>query len=84
MTCVPADTYDRLLDYLDRLGQAGLHFRLARARSDALMVEVSVPGQHWEIEFMRDGTVEVERYVSAAGVEADTALLDRLITDFAD
>lgn len=84
MAYVPADTYDRLLDYLDRLDQAGLQFRLARVRSDALMIEVSVPGQHWEIEFMRDGTVEIERYISAAGVESDTSLLDRLITDFAD
>ena len=69
---------------LQQLEAAKIHYTLARVRDDTIMVEVSVPGQHWEIEFMRDGTVEIERYVSAAGVEADTTLLDRLITEFAD
>ena len=29
-----------------------------------LMVEVVVPGQRWEIEFLDDGTVEIEKFIS--------------------
>lgn len=28
------------------------------------MMLVAIPGQRWEIEFMRDGEIEVERFTS--------------------
>ena len=40
------------------------------------MIEVSLPGWRWEIEFMADGSVDIERYRSVAGVENDPALLE--------
>jgi len=45
------------------------------------MIDVSVPGWRWEIEFMADGSVDVERYRSVAGVENDPSLLDQLLRD---
>ena len=47
------------------------------------MVEVAVPGQRWEIEFMDDGTVEIEKFISD-GTFHDHNELDALFRDFSD
>lgn len=47
------------------------------------MVEVAVPGQRWEIEFMEDGTVEIEKFISD-GDYYDEQELEVLLRDFAD
>jgi hypothetical protein len=41
----------------------------------------SLPGWRWEIEFMADGAVEVERYQSVDGVEDQPDLLEERFTD---
>jgi hypothetical protein len=41
-------------------------------------VAISLPGWHWEVEFMADGSVEVERYESVTGVQSDPNLLEAL------
>lgn len=48
------------------------------------MVEIALPGWHWEVEFMADGEVEIERYQSVAGVEVQPGLLDELFADLED
>jgi hypothetical protein len=45
------------------------------------MVDISLPGRRWEVEFMADGSVDIERYKSVAGVESDTRLLEGLFAD---
>lgn len=40
------------------------------------MVEVYAPGEHWEIEFMDDGTLEIERFRSPGGIQGREALVD--------
>jgi hypothetical protein len=45
------------------------------------MVDISLPGWRWEVEFMIDGSVEIERYRSVKGVESDPALLEDLLAD---
>lgn len=81
---VADDIYSRLLNFLTRLENARIFFTLSRARADAVMVLVTVPGQRWEVEFMRDGSVEIERFASVGGVESDPTLLDRIVSEFAD
>jgi hypothetical protein len=68
----------RVLRFLDRLEQAKIAYRLEHVR-DSIMVVATVPGERWEIEFMEDGDVEVERFTTS-GVSADAALLDQLIS----
>ena len=75
----PGEKFGRLLDYLNRLDAAGIHYTLAHTRPDSIMIDVSLPGWRWEIEFMADGSVDIERYRSVAGVENDETLLDTLI-----
>lgn len=75
------DQLRRLLAFLDRLDQAGLTYTLAHTRPESLRVDVATPGERWEIEFMADGGVEIERFKSAGGVDTDPTLLDALFRD---
>lgn len=46
-----------------------LPIELRGARADGLMVELSLPGEHWEIEFMLSGHIEVERFRSDGAIQ---------------
>jgi hypothetical protein len=70
-------TYQRLLKFLSRLEESHLHYAIGHARDEAIMVTVAVPGERWEVEFLVDGSVEVERFVST-GVLGDAGSLDEL------
>ena len=48
------------------------------------MVEVAVPGQRWEVEFMDDGLIEIEKFISDGGVWYDENELMNLFEDFSD
>ena len=71
-----------LLEFLERLDAGKIWHRLDRVR-DAILVEVSVPGEKWEIEFFPDGHVEVERYRSDGQI-GGRELLEELFRDFSD
>lgn len=71
----------RLLSFLNRLDEARIAYDLKHTRPDSIMIDVSLPGWHWEVEFMTDGSVEIERYRSVAGVEDDPSLLEELFRD---
>ncbi|WP_156029150.1 hypothetical protein [Bacillus gaemokensis] len=49
------------IHFLNKLEDNHIFYKLSRARSESVMVEVTVPGQRWEIEFFGDGTVEIEK-----------------------
>jgi hypothetical protein len=74
------DTYREMLALLNRLEEAKIAHRLAKHRDDAIMIEVDVPGERWEIEFVDYGDevhVEIERFRSN-GVMYDEKVLDKL------
>jgi hypothetical protein len=73
------EPFGRLLAFLNRLDQLHVHYGLGHTRPESVMVDLALPGRRWEVEFMIDGAVEIERYESVAGVENDSALLDELI-----
>src|SRR5271170_1570692 len=67
--------FSRFLAFLERLDAARIrHYSLAHTRDNAIMVCVVSPGTYWEIEFLEDGDVEVERYVSTGKIEDEDAL----------
>ena len=72
-----------LLGFLERLRVAQISYVLCHSRYDAIMVEISVPGQRWEVEFFADGHVEVEVFQSAGSLEDESAL-KRLFAQFSD
>jgi len=54
----------KVTKFVDRLDGADLHYTLTSVREGAIMVGVTVPGERWEVEFMADGDVEIERFKS--------------------
>lgn len=74
-----ADVFGKLLEFLRRLSAARIPYTLRRSRDDAVMVEIAVPGERWEVDFLEDGDVDVEVFRTSGVVSADSGLLDRLI-----
>jgi hypothetical protein len=72
-----------LLSFLKRLRVAHIHYTLSDPTDGAIMVEVSVPGERWEIEFHQDGQVGVEVFASSKGVQG-AELLEELFSQFSD
>ncbi|ERI11630.1 hypothetical protein [Aneurinibacillus aneurinilyticus] len=71
------------IGFLNKLEDNTIFYRLSKVRNDSIMVEVAVPAQRWEIEFMEDGTVEIEKFMSD-GNFYDAKELDSLFKDFSD
>ncbi len=72
-----------LLDLLARLKTAGIYYTLSDHTADAVMVEVAVPGERWEIEIHDDGHLGVEIFVSNGEIR-DEAHLEDLFKRFSD
>ncbi len=77
------DVYGMLLDFLTRLDQSKIRYRLRNIREDAILVDISVPSERWEVEFMRDGSVEVERFITTVSIEGRERL-EELFERFTD
>jgi hypothetical protein len=80
---VATDQFTRLLDFVRRLDEAHFWYRLTSIRAEAVCVEIAVPGERWEVEFMEDGEIEIERFRSNGEI-ANEQSLEVLFTDFAD
>ena len=76
-------TIHDLLTFLARLKAAHIYYRLSDPTEGAVMVEISVPGERWEIEFHEDDRVSVEVFVSRNGVQGKE-LIDELFQRFSD
>lgn len=70
-------------DFLNKLEDRNIFYRLIKVRRESIMVEVAVPGQRWEIEFMDDDTMEIEKFISDSAY-FDAKELDVLFRDFSD
>lgn len=73
----------RLLTFLNQLRAGRIHYRLDQHRDDAIMVEIAIPGERWEVEFLDDGSVEAEVFRSDGAI-LDASALDQLIRRHAD
>jgi hypothetical protein len=86
MSLQPTTAFPQLLALLRRLGDAKIAYTLRHSRDDAIMIEVAVPGERWEIEFVDYGEsvqVEVEKFASAGEIEGERAL-DDLFAQYSD
>jgi hypothetical protein len=70
----------RLKSLTDGLRSAKISYQLSKRRDDATMVEVAVPGERWEIEFLEEGAVEVEIFCSDGKIHGDSVLARLLST----
>lgn len=81
-----SDAFCRMLTLLQRLREAKIAYSLRQSRDEALMIEVNVPGQRWEIEFVDYGDevqIEIERFLSTGQIDDESAL-DELFAKFSD
>ena len=64
----------QLLAFLNQLRAGKIYYRLSQHREDAIMVEVAVPGERWEVEFLADGGVDVEVFASDGAIHDGSEL----------
>lgn len=76
------ETVKSLVDFLEKLEQRKIYYRLNKIR-DSILVEIAVPGQRWEVEFMVDGSIEIEKFLSD-GTIFDHNEIELLFKDFSD
>ena len=72
-----------LLGFLNELRLAKIYYRLSQHRDDAIMVEASVPGERWEVEFLDGGDVEVEVFRTDGNI-LDAAALAAMVAKHSD
>lgn len=68
------DRFGKLLAFLERLDKAKIPYTMQHSREDAVMIVAFAPGEYWEIEFLKDGDVEIERYRSDGEIHDETML----------
>lgn len=71
-----SNIFDKLVLFLQNLEQQNIVYTLAHHRDEAIMVNVAVPGERWEIEFLSDGSIEVEKFISNGEIVGEEALND--------
>ncbi|WP_251032698.1 hypothetical protein [Bacillus sp. ISL-7] len=72
-----------LINFLNKLEESNIFYKLNKVRDEAIMVEITVLGQRWEVEFMNDGTVEIEKFISD-GDFYDFKEIEIISNDFSD
>ena len=68
-------TTEYLLTFLNKLEENHIYYRLNKVR-DAILVEIAIPGERWEVEFFPDGNIEVEKFVTTGEILDISALSD--------
>ncbi|VAV95932.1 hypothetical protein MNBD_ACTINO02-1319 [hydrothermal vent metagenome] len=51
-------------------------YRISVVRPDALMVEIAVLGERWEVEFQASDDIEVERFRSPGNIDGADSFSD--------
>ena len=63
----------KLLEFLNKLEECNIYYKLNKIR-DSILVEITVPGERWEVEFFEDGKIEIERFVSDGQIKSDSEI----------
>ena len=71
-----------LMDFLDKLEESKIYYRLNRIR-EGILVEIVVPGERWEVEFMPEGEVVIEKFKSDSEMYNESEL-SVLFDEFSD
>lgn len=74
----------KLHDFLNELEERKIYYKLNKVRSEAILVEVAVPGQRWEVEFIDDGSIEIEKFMSDDDALYDEKELEHLFENFSE
>ncbi len=66
---------EKLLRFLEFLEDNEIYYHLNKV-SENLMVEIAVPGQRWEVEFLPNGEVQVEKFISQGRILGESTLAE--------
>ena len=72
--------FSKLIAFLERLEEAKIAYTLGHFSYDAIMVTIVVPGEHWEVDFLDDGEIYVERF-AGNGKIYDESVLEELFAN---
>lgn len=67
--------------FIHQLNEAKIYHTVRCTRNDAISIDVSVPGQRWEIDFLSDGTIDIEIFKSDGNIY-DSSKLSELFKNF--
>ena len=67
---------------MEELEEAKIHFNLSKIRN-TILVEIAVPGERWEVEFMEDNSIVIEKFISDGDIY-DEGELEFLLGSFKD
>lgn len=68
--------FKELTNFLQKLEEYNISYSLAHNRDEAIMITIVLPGERWEVEFLRDGSVEVEKFISSGEIAGKESLGD--------
>lgn len=74
------NNFVKLIDFLEKLDDSKIYYRLNRIR-DSILVEIAVPGERWEVEFMLDDSIVIEKFKTELELY-DESELEVLFADF--
>ena len=75
--------FKNLTTFLNELEQKSISYTLAHNRDESIMVLVAIPGERWEIEFLGDGSVEIEKFTGNGEIYGKD-ILNELFARYSD
>jgi len=63
-----------LLNFLEKLDDVKLYYKLNKVR-ESIMVEIAVPRERWEVEYMEDGSIVLLMHLAQKSVVNRTNVL---------
>lgn len=72
------------IHFLNKLEEKKIYYKLDKIRNESILVEIVVLGQRWEVEFMEDSSIEIEKFISDSDGLYDERELEVLFRDFSD
>jgi hypothetical protein len=76
--------FNKFLTFLNQLEQKKINYQISHHRDEAVMITVSIVGERWEIEFLENGDIEVEKFISNGEIKGEEVLKELFEKETAD
>jgi hypothetical protein len=71
---------NNLIEFLNRLEEAKIYYKLDKVNDEYIMVNIAVPGERWEVEFSKTD-IRIEKFLSDGSI-FDKSEIDTLFETF--
>jgi hypothetical protein len=72
------DFFNKFLTFLNQLEEQKINYQISHHRDEAVMMTVATAGERWEIEFLENGEIEVEKFISNGEIYGEETLKELL------